>query len=191
MPEIEAPLAAWESFYVIVGSSAAALTGLTFVVITLLADAGPRSSNASGIATYITPTIFHFCVALLVSALLSAPWHGMGGLSAALGISAVCGFGYTAIVLARARGMTAGYKPVLEDWMWHAVFPFIAYLAVGVSAYLLRSQTVLALFMIGAATLLLLFIGIHNAWDTVTYVTIARIEREAKQGGAREDAAPK
>jgi hypothetical protein len=32
-------LADWESFYVIVGSSAGALTGLMFVVITLVADA--------------------------------------------------------------------------------------------------------------------------------------------------------
>ena len=32
------PLAGWENFYVIVGSSAGALIGLQFVVITLIAD---------------------------------------------------------------------------------------------------------------------------------------------------------
>jgi hypothetical protein len=28
-----------------------------------------------------------------------------------------------------------------------------------------------ALFGVAAATLLLLFVGIHNAWDSVTYIT--------------------
>jgi hypothetical protein len=32
-----------------------------------------------------------------------------------------------------------------------------------------------ALFVIGATALLLLFIGIHNAWDTVTYVAVERV----------------
>ncbi len=65
-------LAAWESFYVIIGSSAAALTGLQFVVIVLGAEArtvrGPETVNAFG-----TPTIVHLCAALLVSAILSVP----------------------------------------------------------------------------------------------------------------------
>src|SRR5207247_3359319 len=37
---VASPLQAWESFYVIVGSSAGALTGLQFVVMTLIAGAG-------------------------------------------------------------------------------------------------------------------------------------------------------
>ena len=35
-----------------------------------------------------------------------------------------------------------------------------------------------ALFFIGEVTFLLLFIGIHNAWDTVTYVAIEHSEPE-------------
>ncbi len=30
----------------------------------------------------------------------------------------------------------------------------------------------------GAAALLLVFIGIHNAWDTVTYLVVERLGRE-------------
>jgi len=182
--EVEAPLAAWESYYVIVGTSAAALTGLTFVVITLMAEAGGRAADEHGIATFITPTIFHFCVALLISALLSAPWHGLSGLAAALGITAACGLGYAVIVLARSLRMRT-YKLVLEDWMWHAAFPFIAYGAVAASAILLRDRLAFALFIVGAATLLLVYIGIHNAWDTVTYVVANRLAREREKSGER------
>jgi hypothetical protein len=179
--EIAAPLAAWESFYVIVGSSAAALTGLTFVVIALIAEA-PRGSDAHGIATFITPTIFHFCMVLLVSAILSAPWHGLAGVSVALASSAIVGLGYAAIVLFRAWRMR-GYKLVAEDWLWHTVLPAVAYAAVALAALLLRERTVLALFVTGGAALLLLYIGIHNAWDTVTHITIRRLKREREKAG--------
>ncbi|MEP6993322.1 MAG: hypothetical protein ABI968_02285 [Acidobacteriota bacterium] len=38
--------------------------------------------------------------------------------------------------------------------------------------------------VIGATTLLLLFIGIHNAWDTVTYIALDRLEqRRSKSEG--------
>src|SRR5690348_72062 len=42
---IPAALAGWESYYVIVGSSAAALTGLQFVVIALINDLHTRASG--------------------------------------------------------------------------------------------------------------------------------------------------
>ena len=50
-----------------------------------------------------------------------------------------------------------------------------------VSAGVAYSHPRSALFLVGAAALLLLFIGIHNAWDTVTYhVFVKRHEqREA------------
>jgi hypothetical protein len=44
MEEARSPLVAWESFYVIVGSSGAALTGLQFVVIALIAEVRKRST---------------------------------------------------------------------------------------------------------------------------------------------------
>ncbi|HMI49484.1 MAG TPA: hypothetical protein VK481_12475, partial [Gemmatimonadaceae bacterium] len=41
-----------------------------------------------------------------------------------------------------------------------------------VSSIALDHFHVLALFGVAVFSLLLLFIGIHNAWDTVTYVTV-------------------
>src|SRR5882724_2558635 len=67
MPEAAKLLAEWENFYVIVGSSAAALTGLMFVVIALIADSAPAAATPRSIAAYTTPTIVHFCAALLAS----------------------------------------------------------------------------------------------------------------------------
>lgn len=72
-----AALAGWENFYVIVGSSAGALIGLQFVVIALIADTPAARGLAQASAVYATPTIVHFGAALLLSAILSAPWHGV------------------------------------------------------------------------------------------------------------------
>jgi len=46
----------------------------------------------------------------------------------------------------------------------------IAYAVLLVSWLLLPSHAERTLFLIAAVTLLLLFIGIHNAWDTVTFI---------------------
>ena len=78
---------------------------------------------------------------------------------------------YVVIVLRRVRRQT-DYQPVLEDWLWHTVFPLVSYTALVVAALLLPSYPAAALFVIAAATVLLLFIGIHNAWDNVTYIAL-------------------
>ena len=93
-------LTEWESFYVIVGSSAAALTGLMFVVITLIADLEAQRSGGA-LAAFGTPTVVHFCAALIVSATLSAPWHSLTMVAAALAVCGLWGVGYTLIVVRR------------------------------------------------------------------------------------------
>lgn len=171
-------LSSWENFYVIIGSSAAALTGLMFVVITLIAGTQvPRSSGV--IAAFGTPTIVHFCVALLVAAILSAPWPALWPADLLLGLCGLGGVLYIIIVIRRTRRQE-DYQPVMEDWLWHVILPLVSYTALMVMALLLLFNPVPALFVIGAATVLLIFIGIHNAWDTVTYLAIERIQPEEK-----------
>jgi hypothetical protein len=164
------PLAAWESFYVIIGSSAAALTGLQFVVIALIADSKTRSPSPE-LAAFGTPTIVHFCAALLVSGILSAPWPSLSGAGFTLGTFALAGVAYAGIVIRRAHRQTR-YRPVLEDWIWHAVLPFLAYSGLLAAAITLPRSPQPALFLVATVTLLLVFIGIHNAWDSVTYIAI-------------------
>jgi len=169
------PFAAWESFYVIVGSSGAALTGLQFVVIALIAESRRRSTLRE-IDAFGTPTIVHFCAVLLVAAILSAPWHGFASVSVVLVVCGVMGVAYDLIVLRRALRQT-GYKPVFEDWLWHSVLPLIAYTLLLIAGVFLRSYPREVLFVVGGATLLLLFIGIHNSWDTVTYIVVERLKK--------------
>ena len=179
MQETAVPLlTTWQNFYVIIGSSAGALTGLMFVVITLVAGTRLRRSS-DPIAAFNTPNVVHFCAALLIAAILCAPWQVLWNASLLLGLCGLGGAIYVVIVLRRVREQT-DYTPVLEDWLWHTVFPFVSYTALVVAAIMLPGNPAPALFVTGAATVLLLFIGIHNAWDTVTYVVLEQSQPENK-----------
>src|SRR2546422_10073706 len=74
---VESTLKAWESFYVIVGSAAGALTGLQFVVMTLIAEAGAAPGRKESISAFGSPNVVHFCAGLLVASILSVPWSGL------------------------------------------------------------------------------------------------------------------
>jgi hypothetical protein len=170
---MEALLGRWDSFYVIVGSSAGALTGLQFVVMALIAESPQRPTNTT-VGAFSTPTIVHFGVVLLVAAILTAPWASWSGAVATLSLVAAWGVAYTIVVYRRARRVTE-YKAVLEDWLFHVAFPLLAYTLLLGAAIALASFSTAALFIIGGASLLLLFVGIHNAWDSVTFIVVERM----------------
>ncbi len=162
------PLAGWDNFYVIVGSAAGALIGLQFVVITLIADtrSGRRAAQAS--EAFATPTIVYFSTVLLLSAIINAPWHAIHPAASIWGAIGVIGLIYVAITTRRMRIQTA-YKPEFEDWLFHALLPFAAFVSLIYSAFAVRTNAYKPMFAVAAAALLLLFAGIHNAWDGVTY----------------------
>jgi hypothetical protein len=173
------PFAGWQNFFVIVGSSAGALVGLQFVVITLIADMPIAPGTAQGGLAFSTPTIVHFGVVLLLSAMLSAPWHSITTPAVLWGFLGVCGAIYSVSVARRMQAWNL-YQPVLEDWLFHFFLPFGAYGTLALSAWATRWYAREALFAVAAAALLLLFDGIHNAWDGVTYHVFIR--REKKPG---------
>jgi uncharacterized membrane protein len=168
--------AKWDNFYVIVGSAAGALIGLQFVVLTLIAER-PSTGTAEAGAAFASPTIVHFTTALLLSALLQVPWPTMNVVAVLWSLMGLYGVVYTLLVVRRMRRQSA-YKPMFEDWMFHVVLPLIAYAGLALTYFDAFSHTSEALLGVGVATLLLLCIGIHNAWDNVSYhVLVVRTGR--------------
>ena len=172
-------LTMWRNFYDIVGTAAATLTGLMFVVVTLTAGLRRQAISNEATGAFSTPNVVHFCIALLIAALLSAPWSGLSIPSILLGLIGLGGMMYIAIVIRRFTRQRS-YKPVLEDWVWHVVIPLGCYTALFIAAFVLLSNPVLSMFLIGAVTVLFLFVGIHNSWDTVTYITVEFTHQEDK-----------
>jgi hypothetical protein len=172
----------WDNFYVIVGSSAGALIGLQFVVLTLIGDSPVRGDLQRAGSAFGTPTVVHFGAVLLLAAVINVPWRGIAAAAIIWAAMGLLGLLYVVFVARRMRQQTS-YSPEFEDWLFHVLLPFAAYAMLAGSAYAARSDATGALFAVGAAALLLLFIGIHNAWDAVTYhvFVVKQGEREDKR----------
>jgi hypothetical protein len=177
-------LSNWANFYVIVGSSAGALTGLTFVTVTLVTSRPAEEVNW-GTSTFTTPTIVQFGVVLLICAALSAPWPAIWPAAILLLVCGLGGLLYSALIVPRFR-RPRGYEPVLEDWVWYALAPLVAYTALALTGLWLLSNPVPALFGIAAVAVALLFLGIHNAWVVVTYVAAEVIRRPTEREERQE-----
>ncbi len=163
-------LSRWENFYVIVGSSAGALTGLQFVVMVLIADLEMYPSMLE-VRAFGTPTIVHFCTALLISAVASAPWNSLVAAGTAFAVLGAAGLVYSIRVITHARRQT-GYSPDREDWFWYSVLPLCGHSLLLIGGISLATHPGGSLFVIAGTTLIFLFNGIHNSWDSVTYVAV-------------------
>jgi hypothetical protein len=165
-------LADWDSFYVILGSSAGALVGLQFVVITLLAQ-NPPKRVAEANQAFSTPTVIYFSAVLFISALTRVPWQSREQLAGAWGVTGLAGVIYVGLVF-RKMLVQKAYRPELEDWIFHAVLPLAAFAIIAIAAAELDSHFYRSVFGIAGAVLLLLFVGIHNAWDGAVYHVLVR-----------------
>jgi hypothetical protein len=178
-------LSAWANYFVMTGSSAAALTGLLFVVISLITTRERTEGAREGTAAFTTPTVIHFAVVLLVSGTLLAPWHlpvHAGALAALIGLSGVV---YILRVMFRTRRLTV-YTPDLEDWIWYTILPLAAYSVVSAGAIGLMTARAQAVFALAGGVMLLIFIGIRNAWDVVTYIAVVMPPTPREDRSTRE-----
>ena len=177
-----APMAGWENFYVIVGSAAGGLTGLTFVVIALIRDA--RMVRPSGVRAFVTPTILHFSGVLALSSFLTMPHQRLLSVSAGLILGGGAGVIYGLFTAATMRRQ-GEYVPVREDWVWNVILPTLVYACLVCMGVLVWHRPGETLFGVAALALLLLFIGIHNAWDIAIFMTMQK-----KDDGAPEQKPP-
>lgn len=181
-------LTTWQNFYVIIGTAAATLTGLMFVAVTLIVGRRNQMPDEANMA-FATPTIVHVGAALLIAAILSAPWQVLWSIALLLGLVGLSGVIYSVIIARRLRRQVsnpASYTPVMEDWIWHSVLPLVAYMALLIAAIILPGNASPPLFIIGAVMVLLLFIGIHNSWDTVTFLAVQPPQQENKRESEKQ-----
>ena len=158
-------------------------------MITLVAGGRNRAAASEvGVGTFTSPTVVHFCTALYVSAVLAAPWHLVVYASLAVRLGALFGLVYEILVGVRMLHLTRRghtYRPGVDDWLRYIVSPLAGYGLLLAGALELPAFPVTAMFVVAAGTLLLIFVGIHNAWDVVTYLAINEPgEERSDDGGA-------
>jgi hypothetical protein len=186
MPEAAVSLlSGWESFYVMTGSSAAALTGLMFVVIALTGQTLEATANTMALVrAWGTPTVVHFGAVLLLAAIVTTPGHSVATLSVCVGGCGVAGLVFSRWVVLQARRQTQ-YVPQPDNWRWHLWLPALAYATLVGGAGALWWRPAPALVVVGVAALLLLYIGIHNSWDAAIWVSIGRRVSAAQRSPGR------
>jgi hypothetical protein len=183
-------LSDWQNFYTIMGTAAATLTGLMFVVTTLIAGIDTQLSTLNaGVSAYNTPTVVHFCAVLLLAGIFTAPWQTFFSVSLLLGLVGLGMASYLIVVL-RRMWRVPNYQTTLEDWLWYMAFPLLAHVLLIVAAFVLPEHPAPALYLVSAAMMLLLLVGIRNAWDMVTFLAVERAHsenknRESRRGGSR------
>src|SRR5690242_5082744 len=79
-------------------------------------------SDAQAGDAFATPNVVHFGVVLLLSTIVSAPWQKIAIVAVLWGILGLVGVVYALVVAKRMRSQTA-YRPVFEDWLFHALLP--------------------------------------------------------------------
>jgi hypothetical protein len=167
-------LGSWQNFYMIIGTAAATLTGLVFVAMTLVVGLETHESTLNaGIAIFNSPTVVHFCVVVLLAVVLSSPWEAFSILALLLGLVGLGVALYLINIMRRMRQAPLG-QTALKDWLWYMIFPLVVYVALIGSALTLPANPALALYLVSAVMIALLFIGIHNAWDLVTFLAVKR-----------------
>jgi hypothetical protein len=165
-------LADWGNFYVIMGSAAAGLTGLTFVVIALAADS--RRLRPAGLSAYMSPTVVHFSSVLALAAFMCIPHASLTGLAVLGGLTGMAGVLYGLSTIRNMRAALETYAPVGEDWLWHAGLPTLAYAALSIIAAVGARHSAALVYGFACVVLALLFIGIHNAWDVATAIALGK-----------------
>jgi len=161
----------WHEFYVLVGTSAAALTGLMVVVISISPETIAERPKA-GVRAFVTPTMVFFTTALAVSALMLVPHLAPAPLAALLALASVAGIAY--LLWVRGHHHWREGKLDAEDWVFYIGLPFLSYILLLVAAIALWRGGALGAPVLAFVTVLLLVVGIHNAWDLVIWLSQQR-----------------
>ena len=167
-------LAGWDNFYLIAGGAAGGLAGITFVVITLVTDT--RGVGEEAVRGFVTPIIAHFGAVLALSAFITMPRHTTFSLSLGIGAVGLAGLIYVATVCAAIRRMKGDYVPVLQDWIWNVILPALGYAVLLGTAFHFSAGPRECPYGVAAAIMLLMIVGIYNAWDIAVFNTVHRKE---------------
>ncbi len=170
----------WDNFYLMLGSAAASLIGLLFVVVTLT-QGFDRDRALKGVAIYMTPTATHFAVVLVLCAAAVAPNVPLWAMAAVVLGLAVLGFvngvRSTAFI---AKAAKSDDPPHWTDLWGYGVVPLVLYVILFGVAASMMAHVAWADYFIAIVLVALLLMGIRNAWDLITWMAPARDQRQGQ-----------
>lgn len=169
-----AAAAAWQNFYLLLGTAAATLIGLMFVAITFGASLVTAQTSASARA-FIDPTFTHFVQVLMTACLVTIPTMGPNVLGVlVLAINAL----RIAALFRVFRHMMAAHRVhrdiELSDWLSGIALPFICYILLSVTGVAFVAGYAASFNALAIGTLAILLNGIFGAWELMIWMAVAR-----------------
>ena len=168
-------LAHWHDFYTLLGTAAGTLVGLLFVAATVRSGVF-SSDRPAPMRVFLSASVVHFSSVLFVSLIVMAPVES----EVVLGVMVLaCGFVcivYYGLIWRDAVRDGLAARIDLEDRVWYAVLPVVAYLAEAASGIMLAFGAEAASMALAMSLGALLLVGIHNAWDITVWSITQRRE---------------
>jgi ABC-type polysaccharide/polyol phosphate export permease len=162
----------WTAFYQMTGEAGAALVGLLFIVATL-SSRQQQDGVHVGVQLFTTPTVFHLSLVLTVSALALAPPSPVYRPAAGMFVIAIVGCLYAGPVAIRISRLAT--QAHWSDFWLYGAAPCAAYLALAGATGAAWAGAPHSAHCVGLVVLILLALGIRNAWDLITWLAPRRI----------------
>ena len=168
-------LGPWHDFYSLVGTASATLVGLMFVAASVGTGVFTHERQV-GLRTFLSPTVVAFSAVLATSLIWVLPVSS-GGVPGVLLVSVgLLGVTYSWLVWRRMVHGGIAKAIDLEDRLWYAVVPAVAYSVLAIAGAALGIETAAACALLATGICLLLLAGIRNAWDMTTWIVLRRQE---------------
>jgi hypothetical protein len=163
--EIARPLEGWHEFYGLLGTAAATLVGLLFVVASIGSGrlSGERRSPTH---TFTTPILAHYSYVLFVSLVALAPVNTNTSLASIIGLSAVAGLAYSTFITVRVFRSSVSD---IEDHFGYGASPPAIYLVTLAAAVCIYAHSPIGPVLLAAALFGLLIVNIRNSWDLTLF----------------------
>lgn len=171
-PTLASMVRDWDAFFGIIGVAAATLVGAMFIVASI--GSGMLKTRRGAARPFISPTITHVSVVLLGSALVMVPSFTWESMSATVGLGAIAGVIFSSVV----GWQVCKRKVDLEDKFLYGVFPLLAYAIMAASAPFLWLRWRVSIDVFAFSLVLLLIIGLRNAWDMTIFIVGGDWERQ-------------
>jgi hypothetical protein len=166
-------LAQWREFFLLCGTAGGILTGVLFVVISLgpsIIAADIAADKAASVRACISPNVVHFTAVLVVSNALMAHSLPQVLTGCLMSIGAAAALLYLWSIRGRQPWHANGIP--VPDMLWYIAFPYAAYALALLSGIGVLRGDPRGLPLAAAAMILLLVIGIRNAWDLAVWLPV-------------------
>ena len=175
-----AQLQSWQNFYLLLGGASATLVGLMFVALSLGSGwwtEADRPILTPSFNAFLSPTLIHFVYVLVTALVVLVPTLSESVLGGLLVLTGIGSLGHIVRNLPFVHARYRARSLDRSDLFWYSFMPSIPYiLYLDAGTGLLRTTPHRHAFdALATASVLLIVIGVRNAWDLVVFMAMQRL----------------